>query len=69
MSAAARDRSQPFEAARPRLFGLAYRMLGSVTEAEDIVQDAWLRWRDADAVREPAAYLTTVVTRLCTAGW
>ena len=61
------DRAESFESARPRLFGLAYRMLGSVTEAEDIVQDAWLRWRDVDtqAVREPTAYLTTVVTRLC----
>ena len=55
-----------FEAQRPRLLRLAYRMLGSLTEAEDIVQDAWLRWSRADeAVDAPAAYLTRIVTRLC----
>lgn len=56
-----------FEAQRGRLFGIAYRMLGSASEAEDVVQDAWLRWQstDTDAVREPAAYLATIVTRLC----
>jgi RNA polymerase sigma-70 factor (ECF subfamily) len=56
-----------FEAQRPRLFGIAYRMLGSAAEAEDMVQNAWLRWQgaDRDAVAEPAAFLTTVVTRLC----
>ena len=61
------SRDAAFEAAQPRLFGLAYRMLGSVMEAEDVVQDAWLRWRnvDAAAIREPAAFLTTVTTRLC----
>jgi RNA polymerase sigma-70 factor (ECF subfamily) len=51
---------------RPLLFSIAYRMLGSVADAEDIVQDAYLRWQrtsDVD-VREPRAYLTTVVTRL-----
>ena len=55
-----------FEKVRPRLFGIAYRMLGSVQEADDVVQDAWLRWNaaDRDAVAEPAAYLATVVTRL-----
>ena len=56
-----------FEAHRSRLVRLAYRMLGSTAEAEDIVQDAWLRWRRVDpaAVREPAAFLTRTVTRLC----
>jgi RNA polymerase sigma-70 factor (ECF subfamily) len=54
-----------FEELRPRMFGVAYRMLGSVTDAEDVVQEAFLRWRDAKDVREPAAFLTTVVTRLC----
>jgi RNA polymerase sigma-70 factor (ECF subfamily) len=56
-----------FEAQRPRLLRLAYRMLGSMAEAEDIVQEAWLRWQraDADEVREPAAYLSRTVTRLC----
>ena len=48
------------------MFGIAYRMLGTATEAEDIVQDAWLRWQGTDrsAVREPAAFLATTVTRL-----
>jgi RNA polymerase sigma-70 factor (ECF subfamily) len=49
------------------LAGLAYRMLGSVAEAEDVVQDAFLRWREVDqtAVAEPRAYLARVVSRLC----
>src|SRR6187402_447930 len=56
-----------FEAHRPLLFSIAYRMLGSASEAEDVVQDAWLRARaDQQAdVRSPRAYLTTIVTRLC----
>jgi RNA polymerase sigma-70 factor (ECF subfamily) len=56
-----------FEENRPRLFGVAYRMLGSVADAEDVVQEAFLRWSTAapEDVREPAAWLTTVVTRLC----
>jgi RNA polymerase sigma factor (sigma-70 family) len=56
-----------FEASRPRLVRLAYRMLGSMAEAEDIVQDAWIRWQRADRedVREPPAFLTRTVTRLC----
>lgn len=51
---------------RPRLFGLAYRMLGDVHEAEDAVQEAMLRWQQADAaaVREPEAWLVAVVTRI-----
>lgn len=55
-----------FEQARPRLFGIAYRMMGTATEAEDILQDAWLRWQGADhgAVRNPEAFLSTTVTRL-----
>src|SRR2546423_14610609 len=59
------DDTATFEEHRPLMFGVAYRMLGSVAEAEDMVQDAFLRWRDATGVREPAAFLTTVVTRLC----
>jgi RNA polymerase sigma-70 factor (ECF subfamily) len=56
-----------FEAHRRALIGLAYRMLGSRAEAEDVVQDAYLRWHAADraAIREPRRYLATVVTRLC----
>lgn len=55
-----------FEAERPRLVGIAYRMLGDVAEAEDVVQDAYLRWlnRPETTVQTPAAFLTTVVTRL-----
>lgn len=59
--------SAPFEENRKYLTGLAYRMVGSVSAAEDIVQDAFLRWQGADRVqvREPKAFLTRVVTRLC----
>lgn len=55
-----------FQSIRPRLFGIAYRMLGTATEADDVLQDAWLRWQGTDrsAVREPAAFLATTVTRL-----
>jgi RNA polymerase sigma-70 factor (ECF subfamily) len=58
---------EAFEAARPRLQRLAYRMLGSVAEAEDAVQDAWLRWRRVDpaAIDNPAAWLVSATTRLC----
>jgi len=54
-----------FGGERPRLLALAYRLLGSMTDAEDVVQDAWMRWEAAAAdVERPAAWLTTVVTRL-----
>jgi RNA polymerase sigma-70 factor (ECF subfamily) len=55
-----------FTSARPLLFSIAYRMLGSVSDAEDLVQDAYLRWLDAPEadVRAPRAYLATIVTRL-----
>lgn len=61
------EAADPFEAERPRLLRLAYRMLGSFAEAEDIVQTAWLRWRETDraSIRVPAAFLSRVVTRLC----
>jgi RNA polymerase sigma-70 factor, ECF subfamily len=55
-----------FGVERPRLLGLAYRMTGSYAEAEDVVQDAWLRWSgvEASSIDNPPAWLTTVVTRL-----
>lgn len=55
-----------FEAARPMLLRTAYRMLGSLADAEDVVQDAWLRWSgvDQDEIKEPAAFLRRIVTRL-----
>ena len=58
--------AEEFQAVRPRLFGIAYRMLGTVAEAEDVVQDAWLRWQGADRsqVRNPTAFLSTVTVRL-----
>lgn len=57
---------QDFLTLRPRMFGLAYRMLGSRADAEDVLQDAWLRWQGAERreLRSPEAWLTTVVTRL-----
>ncbi|MFF7557350.1 RNA polymerase sigma-70 factor [Streptomyces olivaceus] len=55
-----------FEEHRPVLLGVAYRMLGRLADAEDVVQEAWLRWSGADrsAVREPRGYLVRVTTRL-----
>ncbi len=50
---------------RPRLLGLAYRMLGSRSDADDVLQDAYLRFAEAQDVRNPEAFLVTVVTRLC----
>ena len=59
--------ARPFEAARPRLLGLAYRILGSRADAEDAVQDTYIKWLDSDhaAIENPAAWLTTVCTRRC----
>lgn len=58
--------TQEFLAARPQLFGVAYRVLGSSADAEDILQEAWVRWQstDRDDIIEPRAFLTTVTTRL-----
>jgi RNA polymerase sigma factor (sigma-70 family) len=55
-----------FMSVRPRLFGIAYRILGSSAEAEDVVQDVWVRWQTADRrlVRDAAAFLATTTTRL-----
>jgi RNA polymerase sigma-70 factor, ECF subfamily len=65
--AANRDAAAAFDPLRPKLARVAYRMTGSVADADDIVQDAFLRWLGTDraAVREPEAYLRRVVTRLC----
>ncbi|MFF3325022.1 RNA polymerase sigma-70 factor [Streptomyces sp. NPDC002889] len=59
--------AEEFTAHRPRMFGLAYRLLGSGEEAEDAVQDAYLRWSGADraAIEHPGAWLARVVTNLC----
>lgn len=59
--------SETFLSHRPLLFALAYRMLGSVADAEDVLQDTWLRFAEADeaALRSPRAWLATVATRLC----
>src|SRR3954470_1987774 len=57
---------QIFGRVRPRLFGIAYRMLGSAADAEDVVQSAWLRWQTTDrgAVADAPAFLTTMTARL-----
>jgi RNA polymerase sigma-70 factor (TIGR02957 family) len=61
------DGLSAFAPVRPRLFGIAYRMLGSAAEAEDIVQDVWLRWQSTNrsVVENPPAFLATTATRLC----
>lgn len=61
------DAAASFEPFRPKLRRVAYRMLGSVADAEDVVQDAFLRWLDADRseIATPEAYLVRVITRLC----
>ncbi len=58
---------EAFECVRPRLFAVAYRMLGRAADAEDVLQDVWLRWDGCDraAVRDASAYLMTTTTRLC----
>jgi RNA polymerase sigma-70 factor (ECF subfamily) len=60
------DAASDFTLLRPRLLGIAYRILGSWTEADDIVQDAWLRWQtyDRSTVLNPTAFLVTTTTRL-----
>jgi RNA polymerase sigma-70 factor, ECF subfamily len=61
------DAAASFDPLRPRLTRIAYRMLGSVADAEDVVQEAFIRWlaTDRSSVREPAGFLRRVVTRLC----
>lgn len=60
------DGLSAFMRMRPRLFGIAYRVLGNVAEAEDVVQDVWLRWQTTDrsVVRDAAAFLATTAMRL-----
>ena len=61
------DGLSAFVPVRPRLFGIAYRMLGSAAEAEDVVQDVWMRWQSTNrgVVENPPAFLATTTTRLC----
>src|SRR5207342_3677632 len=61
------DAAASFDPLRPKLMRVAYRMLGSVADAEDMVQEAFIRWIRADRseVREPEAFLRRTVTRLC----
>src|SRR5512133_2954307 len=61
------DAAASFEPLRPKLMRVAYRMLGSVADAEDVLQEAFIRWMGADrsGVREPEAFLRRTVTRLC----
>lgn len=62
-----KEAMEQFESYRPLMFSIAYRMLGSVTEAEDILQNAYLRYRQvpAGSIASPRAFLSTMVTRLC----
>ena len=55
-----------FQNVRQRLFGIAYRVLGSASEADDVVQDAWIRWQRTDrgTIRDPAAFLATMTARV-----
>ncbi|EWM11932.1 sigma factor, partial [Kutzneria sp. 744] len=60
------DAAEVFATVRPRLFGIAYRMLGTAVDAEDLLQEVWIRWQTCDrsVVENPAAYLATTTTRL-----
>src|SRR5881275_150497 len=63
------DATTVFLEQRPRLFGIAYRMLGSVADAEDVLQESFLRWQEAieagTTIESPGAYLATIVSRRC----
>jgi len=65
MSSGTPSETDPLAPHRGRLLGLAYRMLGSRSDAEDVVQDAYVRFTGAQDVRNPQALLVTIVTRLC----
>lgn len=60
------NKTETFNEHRGLLFGIAYRMVGTVMDAEDLVQEAYIRWEktDADAIETPVAFLKTVITRL-----
>ncbi len=59
------DRTETFNQYRPLLFSIAYRMLGTAMDAEDMVQEAFVRWQSAGEAETPKAYLTAIITRLC----
>src|SRR5688572_30423320 len=61
------NRAEVFDQYRPLMFSIAYRMTGLAMEAEDMVQEAYLRWQRArlDEIESPKAYLSSIVTRLC----
>ena len=63
------DAAAVFAEERHKLFGVAYRMLGSIADAEDVVQETYLRWQEVanadDEIQSPSAYLTTMVSRRC----
>lgn len=67
MREAPADQTEAFDQHRKVLFSIAYRMLGSISDAEDMVQETFLRWQNVsgDAVQSPKSYLSAVVTRLC----
>ena len=67
MNKAGTKETEAFDKVRPRLWGLAYRMLGSTADADDAVQDTWLRWQGAGRaqIKSPEAWLTSVCSRLC----
>jgi len=67
MNATPTDKTETFMALRPLLHSVAYQMLGSAADADDMVQECFLRWEKTEAaeVRSPKAFLTTVITRLC----
>src|ERR1700741_5178746 len=61
------ERLEMFAAHRPRLLGIAYRMLGTASDAEDMLQETFIRWQQSSAIEieSPEAYLVTIITRLC----
>ena len=66
ISAADASGTASFQIVRSRLFGIAYRVLGTTSDADEVVQDAWIRWQRTDrgTIRDPAAFLATMTARL-----